>query len=160
MDGRGNTNHAAGIVLSVACVASPIHTTRRPSAGDAIGLLRFVSVVFVSSCLTPFSSSLSSVFFPSTRPGTQLAEAAAVMIRMEQVRGEMLERFERVDRRFAQAEQRLGRIDQRLGDLTDRIDALRAELREQLALLGMATPDITGAGELDFSGWDPPSPDT
>ena len=53
------------------------------------------------------------------------------MIRLEQVRGEMLERFERVDRRFAQNEQRLGRIEQRLADLGDRIEALRAELLEQ-----------------------------
>jgi hypothetical protein len=59
------------------------------------------------------------------------------MIRMEQVRGEMLERFERVDRRFAQGEQRLGRIDQRLGELTERIDALRQELLEQLELLSL-----------------------
>jgi chromosome segregation ATPase len=57
------------------------------------------------------------------------------MIRLEQVRGEMLERFERVDRRFAQNEQRLGRMEQRLADLTDRIEALRAELLAQLELL-------------------------
>jgi hypothetical protein len=69
------------------------------------------------------------------------------MIRMEQVRGEMLERFERVDRRFAQSEQRLGRIDQRLAELTDRIDALRAELLEQLTLLGMATADVRLLGD-------------
>jgi hypothetical protein len=57
------------------------------------------------------------------------------MIRLEQVRGEMLERFERVDRRFAQAEQRLGRIDAKLAELADHIDALRAELRAQRELL-------------------------
>jgi len=62
------------------------------------------------------------------------------MIRMEQVRGEMLERFERVDRRFAQNEQRLGRMEQRLADLADRIEALRAELLAQLELLAWATP--------------------
>ena len=56
------------------------------------------------------------------------------MIRLEQVRGEMLERFERVDRRFAQNEQRLGRMEQRLAELTDRIEALRAELLAQLEL--------------------------
>jgi uncharacterized coiled-coil protein SlyX len=50
------------------------------------------------------------------------------MIRLEQVRGEMLERFERVDRRFAQNEQRLGRIEQRLAEVGDRIEALRAQL--------------------------------
>ena len=57
------------------------------------------------------------------------------MIRLEQVRGEMLERFERVDRRFAQNEQRLGRMEQRLAELTDRIEALRGELLAQLELL-------------------------
>jgi recombinational DNA repair ATPase RecF len=57
------------------------------------------------------------------------------MIRLEQVRGEMLERFERVDRRFAQNEQRLGRMEQRLADLADRLEALRAELLAQLELL-------------------------
>jgi hypothetical protein len=57
------------------------------------------------------------------------------MIRLEQVRGEMLERFERVDRRFAQNEQRLGRMEQRLADLADGIEALRAELLAQLELL-------------------------
>jgi hypothetical protein len=57
------------------------------------------------------------------------------MIRLEQVRGEMLERFERVDRRFAQNEQRLGRMEQRLADLADRLEALRTELLAQLELL-------------------------
>ena len=61
------------------------------------------------------------------------------MIRLEQVRGEMLERFERVDRRFAQNEQRLGRMEQRLAELTDRIEALRGELLAQLELLSSAT---------------------
>jgi septal ring factor EnvC (AmiA/AmiB activator) len=60
------------------------------------------------------------------------------MIRLEQVRGEMLERFERVDRRFAQTEQRLGRMDQRIAELSDRIEALRAELLAQLELLSWA----------------------
>ncbi len=64
------------------------------------------------------------------------------MIRMEQVRGEMLERFERVDRRFAQNEQRLGRMDQRLADLTDQIEALRAELLAQLELLVWSSPGV------------------
>jgi len=57
------------------------------------------------------------------------------MIRLEQVRGEMLERFERVDRRFAQNEQRLGRMEQRLAELSERIETLRAELLAQLELL-------------------------
>jgi hypothetical protein len=69
------------------------------------------------------------------------------MIRMEQVRGEMLERFERVDRRFAQNEQRLGRIDQRLGELTERIDALRLELLEQLELLVFVASGVAAHAE-------------
>jgi hypothetical protein len=56
------------------------------------------------------------------------------MIRLEQVRGEMLERFERVDRRFALNEQRLARIEQRLAELIERIDALREEPGRQLEL--------------------------
>ena len=85
-----------------------------------------------------------SVFGVGSRlePGTQLAPGPAVMIRMEQVRGEMLERFERVDRRFAQNEQRLGRIEQRLADLADRIEALRAELLAQLELLVWSSPGV------------------
>jgi recombinational DNA repair ATPase RecF len=62
------------------------------------------------------------------------------MIRMEQVRGEMLERFERVDRRFAQNEQRLGRMEQRLAEMADRIEALRTELLAQLELLAWTMP--------------------
>jgi recombinational DNA repair ATPase RecF len=69
------------------------------------------------------------------------------MIRMEQVRGEMLERFERVDRRFAQNEQRLGRMEQRLADLADRIEALRAELLAQLELLAWTTSGAAVLGE-------------
>ena len=64
------------------------------------------------------------------------------MIRLEQVRGEMLERFERVDRRFAQNEQRLGRIEQRLAELGDRIEALRTELLAQLELLSWETSGV------------------
>ena len=66
------------------------------------------------------------------------------MIRLEQVRGEMLERFERVDRRFAQNEQRLGRIEQRLADLGDRIEALRSELLAQLELQSWETSGVAG----------------
>jgi hypothetical protein len=69
------------------------------------------------------------------------------MIRLEQVRGEMLERFERVDRRFAQNEQRLGRIDQRLGELAERIDELRQELSEQLALRTLTASAALGDHE-------------
>jgi predicted RNase H-like nuclease (RuvC/YqgF family) len=71
------------------------------------------------------------------------------MIRLEQVRGEMLERFERVDRRFAQNEQRFGRMEQRLAELTDQIEALRRELLAQLELLSWTT---AGAGTLDDPG--------
>jgi hypothetical protein len=46
------------------------------------------------------------------------------MIRLEQVRSEVLERFERVDRRFAASDQRLARIDQRTQELSDRIELL------------------------------------
>jgi hypothetical protein len=46
------------------------------------------------------------------------------MLRLEQVRAEILERFERVDRRLAQQEQRLERIHQRAVDAVDRIEAL------------------------------------
>jgi hypothetical protein len=63
------------------------------------------------------------------------------MIRLEQVRGEMLERFERIDRRFAQNEQRLGRIDQRLADLTDQLEWLRQLLARQLELLTVDPDD-------------------
>jgi hypothetical protein len=78
------------------------------------------------------------------------------MIRLEQVRGEMLERFERVDRRFAQNEQRLGRIDQRLGELTERLDALRQELLEQLELLGLATAGDAALGDPATDEFDEP----
>ena len=64
------------------------------------------------------------------------------MIRLEQVRGEMLERFERVDRRFAQNDQRLGRIEQRLAELGDRIEALHVELLAQLELLSWETSGV------------------
>jgi hypothetical protein len=63
------------------------------------------------------------------------------MIRLEQVRGEILERFERVDRRFAQNEQRMGRLDQRLAEIVDQIDALRQEILAQLALPPDVSPD-------------------
>ena len=49
------------------------------------------------------------------------------MVRIEQVRGELLERFERIDRRVVQIEQRLGRIEQRIGEMHDRDVADRVE---------------------------------
>ena len=69
------------------------------------------------------------------------------MIRLEQVRGEMLERFERVDRRLAQNEQRLGRMEQRLADLDDRIAALRQEVLAQLELLTWTTSGAAAMSE-------------
>jgi hypothetical protein len=66
------------------------------------------------------------------------------MIRLEQVRGEMLERFERVDRRFAQNEQRLSRIELRLAELGDRIEALSVELLAQLEWLSWETSGVSG----------------
>ena len=61
------------------------------------------------------------------------------MIRLEQVRGEMLERFERVDRRFAQNEQRLARIEQRLAELIERLETLREASEAQLEFPPWAT---------------------
>lgn len=66
--------------------------------------------------------------------GTPLAPGPG-MIRLEQVRSEMLDRFERVDRRFAQNEQRLARIDQRAAELTERLEAVLRTL-ELLTGLG------------------------
>jgi hypothetical protein len=57
------------------------------------------------------------------------------MLRLEQLRGEVLERFERVDRRFAQQDQRLGRIDQRTSDTAERLETVRLELLERLDAL-------------------------
>jgi hypothetical protein len=61
------------------------------------------------------------------------------MIRLEQVRGEMLERFERVDRRFAQNEQRLARIEQRLAELIERLETIRSAPDAQLEFPPWAT---------------------
>jgi hypothetical protein len=46
------------------------------------------------------------------------------MLRLEQLRGETLERFERLDRRLFLLEQRLSRIEQRAVDVSERLDAL------------------------------------
>ena len=48
------------------------------------------------------------------------------MLKLEQVRAEMLDRFERVDRRFAQQEQRLERILQRVVESVEKVDALQS----------------------------------
>ena len=72
-----------------------------------------------------------------------LAGLPDAMVRIEQFRGELLERLERVDRRLAQNEQRVGRIDQRLNEIADRMDALRLELLAQLELLATVTADAT-----------------
>lgn len=57
------------------------------------------------------------------------------MLRLEQVRAEILERFERVDRRLAQQEQRLERIHQRAADAADRVEALSDELVARIEAL-------------------------
>ena len=64
------------------------------------------------------------------------------MLRLEQVRAEILERFERVDRRLAQQEQRLERIQQRTADAADRVEALGDELFARMDAL--ALNDLTG----------------
>jgi cell division protein FtsB len=51
------------------------------------------------------------------------------------VRAEILERFERVDRRLAQQEQRLERIHQRAADAVDRVEALSDELLARIDAL-------------------------
>ncbi len=61
------------------------------------------------------------------------------MIRLEQVRGEFLERLERIDRRVASSDQRLGRVEQQLADLSDQIELLHTELLSQLELLSLTT---------------------
>src|SRR5688572_12646030 len=65
--------------------------------------------------------------FGRFRAGTLIAGHDG-MLRLEQVRAEILERFERVDRRLAQQEQRLERIHQRAADAVDRVEALSDEL--------------------------------
>ena len=76
------------------------------------------------------------------------------MIRLEQVRSEVLERFERVDRRFAANDQRLARIDQRTQELSDRIELLLASFREP----PVGTRTITESG--DKGGLSTPGSDT
>jgi hypothetical protein len=72
--------------------------------------------------------------FPESAGNPRGMPLAAVtgMIRLEQVRSEMLDRFERVDRRFAQNEQRLARIDQRTAELAERLETLLRALQPVL----------------------------
>jgi hypothetical protein len=51
------------------------------------------------------------------------------MLRLEQLRGETLERFERLDRRLFLLEHRLTRIEQRTIEIVDRLDAMQQALR-------------------------------
>jgi hypothetical protein len=57
------------------------------------------------------------------------------MLKLEQVRAEMIERFERIDRRLAQQEQRISRIDQRVSEIADRLETTRLELLGRLEAL-------------------------
>ena len=50
------------------------------------------------------------------------------MLKLEQVRAEMIDRFERVDRRFAQQEQRLERIQQRMGEILEEVQGIQKSL--------------------------------
>jgi len=53
------------------------------------------------------------------------------MLRLEQLRAEVLERVERLDRRTGQMELRLIRVDQRVDELLERVIALRAALEDE-----------------------------
>ena len=53
------------------------------------------------------------------------------MLRLEQLRAEILERIERLDRRTGQMELRLIRVDQRVDELIERVIALRAALEDE-----------------------------
>jgi hypothetical protein len=57
------------------------------------------------------------------------------MLRLEQLRAEMLERLERVDRHLAQQDQRLGRIEQRAGEIAERLETLQQDFLAQLDAL-------------------------
>lgn len=74
------------------------------------------------------------------------------MIRLEQVRAEMIERFERIDRRLAQQDQRMGRLDQREGEAADRVEALRLEILTRLDALAAAVRRLASgdAGQAAF----------
>ena len=51
------------------------------------------------------------------------------MLRIEQLRAEILERIERLDRRSGQMELRLIRVDQRFEELMERVIRLQDDLR-------------------------------
>jgi hypothetical protein len=57
------------------------------------------------------------------------------MLRLEQLRAEILERIERLDRRTGQMELRLIRVDQRVDELIERVIALRAALEDERSAL-------------------------
>jgi hypothetical protein len=53
------------------------------------------------------------------------------MLRLEQLRAEVLERIERLDRRTGQLELRLIRVDQRIDELIERVTALATALEDE-----------------------------
>jgi len=57
------------------------------------------------------------------------------MLRLEQLRAEILERIERLDRRTGQMELRLIRVDQRVDELIERVIALRTALEDERSAL-------------------------
>jgi hypothetical protein len=54
------------------------------------------------------------------------------MLRLEQLRAEVLERVERVDRRTNQIELRIVRIEQRVDDLAERLALLHLDVTARL----------------------------
>ena len=54
------------------------------------------------------------------------------MLRLEQLRAEVLERIERLDRRSGQMELRIVRIEQRADDLAERIARLQFDVLSRL----------------------------
>jgi pyrimidine operon attenuation protein/uracil phosphoribosyltransferase len=61
------------------------------------------------------------------------------MVRLEQLRAEILERLERLDRRSAQMELRIVRIEQRGEDLAERLARLHADVAACLDAIGERT---------------------
>jgi chaperonin cofactor prefoldin len=54
------------------------------------------------------------------------------MLRLEQVRAEILERIERLDRRSGQIELRIIRIEQRVDELAERLARLHFDLASRI----------------------------